>query len=116
VNLTRYHGVFAPHSRHRARVTQTERGKGATGQTPTQDRTPAGRRAATTWAQRLKRVFRIDIETFAARGGAMRIIACIEGSAVIEKTLANLDAKTAKAAAAQPPRSPPCRAPPGVAR
>jgi len=28
-----------------------------------------------TWVQRLKRVFRINIETCAARGGALRIIA-----------------------------------------
>ena len=63
------------------------------------------------WAQRLKRVLRIDIETCVACGGAMRIIACIEEPAVIEKILAHLDAK---AAAAQPARPPPCRAPPGA--
>ena len=28
VNLTRYHGLFAPNSRHRARVTPAKRGKG----------------------------------------------------------------------------------------
>jgi hypothetical protein len=111
VNLTRYHGVFAPNSRYRARVTQAGRGKGATGQAPTEDRTRAQRRAAMSWAQRLKRVFRIDIETCVACGGAMRIIACIEDPAVIEKILAHLDAK---AAAAQPARPPPCRAPPGA--
>jgi len=42
-------------------------------------------------------------------GGALRIIACIEDAALIEKILAHLDAK---AAAAQPSRPPPCRAPP----
>ncbi len=63
-----------------------------------------------TWAQRLKRVFKIDIETCSACGGAMRIIACIEDPMVIEKILAHLDAK---AAAAQASRPPPCRAPPG---
>jgi len=34
-----------------------------------------------TWAQRLKRVFNIDIETCSVCGGAMRIIACIEDPA-----------------------------------
>ena len=29
-----------------------------------------------TWAQRLKRVFNIDIETCPACGGAVRLIAC----------------------------------------
>jgi len=62
-----------------------------------------------TWAQRLKRVFGIDIETCSVCGGAMRIVACIEDPVVIEKILAHLDAK---AVAAQASRPPPCRAPP----
>ena len=56
-----------------------------------------------TWAQRLKRVFNIDIETCALCGGAMHIIACIEDAAVIEKLLAHLDAKAATGQAARPP-------------
>ncbi len=39
-----------------------------------------------TWAQRLKRVFKIDIETCDHCGGAVKIIACIEDPAVIETT------------------------------
>jgi hypothetical protein len=39
-----------------------------------------------TWAQRLKRVFNIDIETCNHCGGAVKIIACIEDPAVIETT------------------------------
>ncbi len=54
--------------------------------------TPAERRAAMTWAQRLKRVFGIDIEICPACGGAMRIIAYIEDPVVIEKIFAHLDA------------------------
>ncbi len=38
-----------------------------------------------TWAQRLKRVFGIDIETCPACGGAQRIFACIEDPVVIKK-------------------------------
>ena len=62
-----------------------------------------------TWAQRLKRVFGIDIETCEACGGAVRIIACIEDADVIEKILAHLDAT-----APEPEASlrPPSRAPP----
>jgi len=40
-----------------------------------------------TWAQRLKRVFNIDIETCPSCGGAVRTIACIEDPEVIEKIL-----------------------------
>jgi hypothetical protein len=110
VNLTRFHGVFAPNSAHRAQVTKGGRGRGA--RRP-EDSTPAERRAAMTWAQRPKRVFGIDIETCSVCGGAMRIIACIEDPAVIEKILAHLDAK---AAAGQPARPPPSRAPPACCR
>jgi hypothetical protein len=61
------------------------------------------------WAQRLKRVFNIDIETCRACGGAVRIIACIEDPVVIEKILTHLDKKDASAEASL---LPPCRAPP----
>jgi len=58
VNLTRFHGVFAPNSKYRARVTPARRGKG--GQRAATDDmdepTLAEHRAAMTWAQRLKRV------------------------------------------------------------
>ena len=111
VNLTRFHGVFAPNSRYRGRVTRDMQGRG--GQHPTrrdpEEPTPAERRAAMTWAQRLTRVFGIDMETCAACGGAVRIIACIEDAEVIEKILTHLDAKAAEP---QAPRRPPCRAPP----
>jgi hypothetical protein len=60
-----------------------------------QENTPAQRRTALTRAQRLKRVFGIDIETCPACGGAVRIIACIEDPAVIKKILAHLDRKDA---------------------
>lgn len=95
VNLTRFHGVFAPNSKYRARVTPAKRGRGgrhATTADP-EERTPAERRAAMTWAQRLKRVFGIAIETCPACRGAVRIIAYIEAPDVIDKILAHLDAK-----------------------
>ena len=93
VNLTRFHGVFAPNSRHRAFVTSAKRGRGNHCRAPddAQDQTPPERHAAMTWAQRLKRVFHIDIETCRACGGAVRIIACIEDPALIETILMHLD-------------------------
>ena len=85
VNLTRFHGVFAPNSTHRARVTPAKRGRGSRhGAREDAERPTAGeRRAAMTWAQRLKRVFGIDIETCPVCGGGVRIIACIEDPKVI---------------------------------
>jgi len=95
VNLTRFHGVFAPNSKHRALVTPAKRGKGSKLKAPdeAQDQTPAERRAAMTWAQRLKRVFGIDIETCPACGGAVKVIACIEDPGVIKKILEHLKQK-----------------------
>ena len=111
VNLTRFHGVFAPHSKYRAWVTPARRGKGRKIQTPeeTPDQTPAERRVSMTWAKRLKRVFNIDIETCSACGGAVKIIACIEDPVVIQKIL---DHVQEKAALAGLDLRPPCRAPP----
>ena len=111
VNLTRFHGIFAPNSRDRAAVTPGKRGKGAQPKAweDEQEKTPAERRAAMTWAQRLKRVFGIDIETCLASGGALRIIACIEDPAVIKKILTHLDKKDA---CTELSRLPPSRAHP----
>ena len=91
-------------------MTPAKRGKGAKPKAfeEEQEKTPAERRAAMTWAQRLKRVFGIDIETCPACGGALRIIARIEDPAVINKILTHIG----KNASAEPARLPPCRAPP----
>ena len=60
------------------------------------------------WAQRLKRVFDIDVEICDQCGGAVKVIACIEDPAVIKKILDHLD-KTAPTEQEQLPQS---RAPP----
>lgn len=111
VNLTRFHGVFAPNSKYRALITPGQRGKGQKPQTSDSpvDRTPMERHAAMTWAQRLKRVFNIDIETCQDCGGAMKVIACIEDPEVIQKILTHLQLN-AEATAPSPlpePRAPP---------
>ena len=50
-----------------------------------------------TWAQRLKRVFNIDIETCRECAGAVKVIACIEDPVVIKKILTHLDQKATTA-------------------
>lgn len=93
VNLTRFHGVFAPNSRHRAAVTPARRGRGNKARESDEPPTPAERRASMTWAQHLKRVFNIDIKTCRECGGTMKVIACIEDPAVIQKILTHLKRK-----------------------
>ena len=111
VNLTRFHGVFAPNSKYRVWVTPARRGNGRKIKPldEKQDQTPAERRASMTWAQRLKRVFHIDIETCSECGGVVKIIASIEDPAVIRKILAHLDEKATSAGTRLLPQ---CRAPP----
>jgi len=111
VNLTRFHGVFAPNSRYRALVTPAKRGRGKKVKAPNevQDQTSAEKRASMTWAKRLKRVFDIDIETCSECGGDVRIIACIEDPVVIQKILDHVDQNVSLRKVVRVPK---CRAPP----
>ena len=95
VNLTRFHGIFAPNSKYRMTITPARRGKGARTPTITEpdDRTPMERQVSMTWARRLKRVFNIDITECEKCRGPVKIIACIEDPVVIAKILAHLEAK-----------------------
>ena len=77
----------------------------------TEVRSPAEHHAAMTWAQRLKRVFSIDIEVCGRCGGSVRVIACIEEQDIIDRILAHLRDKK-RSYAASPLLAPPSRAPP----
>jgi hypothetical protein len=96
VNLTRYHGVFAPNHRLRALIVPGRRGSAGTGQGGA-----VPRRAAMNWAQRLKRVFGIEIERCAYGGAPLKIIASIEDPEVISRILSHLERR---AVTAKPPR------------
>jgi len=112
VNLTRFHGVFASNSQYRVLVTPAKRGRGKKVKSAddAQDQTPAEKRASMTWAQRLKRVFDIDVTTCCECGGDVKIIASIEDPVVIQKILAHLDGNATSAATELLPG---CRSPPG---
>lgn len=82
VNLTRFHGVFSPNSKLREYVVP---------QKPVEEQeNPKPKAYSMTWAQRLKRVFSIDIEKCEKCGGPVRIIASIEDPDVIQKILKHL--------------------------
>jgi hypothetical protein len=57
------------------------------------EQTPVQRHAAMTWAQRLKRVFNIDVERCRICGCSAKVIACIEDPVVIKKILMHLEEK-----------------------
>jgi hypothetical protein len=115
VNLTRFHGVLAPNAKWRGAVTPSGRGRGvrraAPGVVPDAgagDAAPATvKRQALSWAQRLKRVFRIEIERCGRCGGAVKVIAAIEEPAVIERILKHLGELAQSGAVRAGPRGPP---------
>jgi hypothetical protein len=103
-HLTRYHGVFAPASCDRPRIVPGTRtaASAARGEVSVSDR-----QRAMSWAQRLKRVFAIDIETCRQCGGKLRVIASIEQPAVIERILDHLSHTAETVDPAHPGRAPP---------
>jgi len=112
VNLTRYHGVFAPNSGYREQVTPGKVARGGVGETEEEGAARGSRRSGMSWAQRLKRVFGIDIEICPHCGGGVRIIASIEDAMVIKKILDQLQIGQG---GARPGRElPPSRASPQV--
>jgi len=97
LNLSRFHGVFAPHFQHRARIVPRHPQRRVDSDRPM---------APMSWAQRLKRVFGIDIEACPECGGTLRVIACIEEPWLIRRMLGHVQARDALATKA-------ARAPPG---
>jgi hypothetical protein len=108
-HLTRYHGVFAPASPDRARVVPRScPQRAAAGKSREGGKPSAGdRQRSLTWAQRLKRVFAIDIETCRGCGGQLKVIASIEDPPVIERILAHLGHTAEPIDPAHPSRAPP---------
>jgi hypothetical protein len=96
VNLTRFHGVFAPNFKHHDRIVPQR-----TQRTVERDKPVA----PMSWMQRLKRVFAIDIETCPECGGKLRVIACIEDPPLIEKILGHVHRR--ETLSTNTPRSPP---------
>ena len=106
VERANYNGVLAPNSLLRALVTPARRGKRVAGAGA---RTEPEKRRAMTWARRLKRVFRIDIQECVHCGGAVKIIACILEPGVIRRMLDHLKRTGAltRDHSPQAPRAPP---------
>ena len=100
VNLTRFHGVFAPHFKYRMLVVP---------ESPQEDHSDTlevKKSRSMSWAQRLKRVFDIDIETGSDCGGKIKVIAIIEDYTVAKKILTHIGLDS-KAPTPWSPRGPP---------
>jgi len=116
-HLTRFHGVFAPNAKLRAQLTPSGRGKrrpadeASTGAS-SDHRSPDEKRRSMTWAQRLKRVFNIDVSTCSHCGGTVRIVASIEEPTAIRAIFAHFEKHGALQKAHYRPAA---HAPPAVA-
>ena len=91
-NLTRFHGIFGPNSRHRAEIVKRLSIKSLDKEV----RTEGEKHAAMSWAQRLKRAFKIDIEKCELCGGKAKAIACITDPITINKILTHLNLQAPK--------------------
>ena len=54
---------------------------------------PAERHRAMSWAQRLRRVFKLDLSSCEGCGGQVRVIASVEDPAVIGKILEHIETR-----------------------
>jgi len=90
-HLTRFHGVFAPNSKHRATVTGDGKEKLPPSIATEPPKDSEERHGKMSWAMRLKRVFNIDISVCRHCQGLVRIIACIEDRQVINQILAHIN-------------------------
>ena len=93
-HLIRYHGIFAPNARHRARVMA----KGHV-RAPGADEEPkaARSRTAMTWMQRLRRVYDKDVSVCPRCGGSVKVLAVITEPGVIASILAHKAKREARA-------------------
>lgn len=102
VHLIRFHGVLAPHYKHRKMVVPKLKPK-------PEPKEPDGKTKSNSrisWARLLARVFNIDVETCPLCGGKAKIIAAIDDPKVIKKILEHLGLPTT------PPPLWPARGPP----
>ena len=86
IHLTRFHGVFAPHFKHRSLIIPNTNSKKTSSEEKTENK-ETRKSYSMGWAQRLKRVFGIDIQTCSRCGGKIKVISAIEEAHVIQKIL-----------------------------
>ena len=84
IHLTRFHGILAPHSKNRSKIVPQSPQKQTHCKEPKQ--LELIKRPRLSWAQLLKRVFKIDMENCPC-GGKLKFVAAIVSSTSIQKIL-----------------------------
>lgn len=107
VHLTRYHGVLAPHYKHRKQIIPKPPDlKMVQDLEIIESKQLEVKKKNIPWARLLARVFNIDVETCSKCGGRMKVIAAIEDPKIIRKILDHMGLDT------KPPPLKPARGPP----
>jgi hypothetical protein len=110
VHLTRFHGILAPHYKHRKMIVPVKpeppKLELVTDQTPIEKLAEQKKKTRISWARLLKRIFGIDVETCNLCGGKVKIISAIEDPKVIKKILDHVGIPSV-APAPKPARGPP---------
>ncbi len=88
VHLTRFHGVFAPHSKLRKNILPVRENS-----EPVDSAKKPSFRRRLSWAQLLKRVFKIEVDACHC-GGKMKVVAAILATSAIEEILGHLGLPT----------------------
>ena len=88
IHLSRYHGIFASHTKNREQFINQQKKTEST-----DNKTEKQKMIAMNWAMRLRRAFDIDITQCEACGGSVKVIAAIEDPVVIEKILKSRNPK-----------------------
>lgn len=109
-NLLRYHGQFAPAARWRAQIVPASDKRTHAACASTTNDSEQGRRRRRSWAELLRRAFRIDILQCGKCGGRRELIALINAGKTATRILDHLGIPST------PPRMRPARAPPDEQR
>ena len=85
VHLTRFHGVFAPHFKHRSLITPQPVFSDKKDKTSFKEQRKQKKSYSMGWAKTLKRVFEIDIQTCLKCGGQIKVISAIHNQQTHQK-------------------------------
>jgi len=94
-HLIRFHGLFAPNARHRRLVVPSPTTAPVSDDAAEPE--PVRTRAQMSWAQRLRRVFDIDVSRCSRGAAQLRALAVITDARVIAAILAHLENRAARA-------------------
>jgi len=93
-HVTRYHGLFAPHSKHRNKIVKGKVNEKKKAKADTEEEhalTPEKTKSKMSWAKLMNRVFKRDVTECHFCRGKVKVVSTILEQAVIERILTHLE-------------------------